>query len=143
MSSIIEIYEELDDDRLGFYWCLLKLISYWTICTNHICIFFFWMNENRLNWKNNFNFLWKFFEWIFETISFVIQIHDLVTSFKNECDFITDSSSSKIEKWSPSSNVYDDLRGVDSLSSPKVPSRSTSTICYISPRETEISHIKR
>ncbi len=66
-----------------------------------------------------------------------------MTSFKNECDFITDSSSPKIEKWSPSSNVYDDLRAVDLLSGPKMPIRSTSTIGYINPREVENPQAKR
>jgi hypothetical protein len=56
---------------------------------------------------------------------------------------MTDSSSPKIEKWSPSSNVYDDLRAVDLLSGPKMPIRSTSTIGYINPREVENPQAKR
>ncbi len=56
---------------------------------------------------------------------------------------LIDFSSSKIEKWSPSSNIYDDLRGVDSSLCPKVSPRSTSTIGYISPREIENRQVKR
>jgi hypothetical protein len=70
--------------------------------------------------------------------SYTKHVRHLVTSFK--CD---DICSSKIETWSPTSNVYDDLRGMDSSTRSKVPSRSTSTIGYISPRQIDSPQIKR
>ncbi|CAF0729248.1 unnamed protein product [Adineta steineri] len=50
---------------------------------------------------------------------------------------------SKTKQLSSSSNLYDDLRNFNSLSSGKKPSRSTSTIEYVSPYRMEGPQVKR